>query len=396
VALMAMRIASVCRVLPTPANRSAGQFVARRLGGMAQHAQVRIVQPIPFFPGLRPLEGWARKAAHEVDVLRVEHAPMLYLPGVLKSLDGRWLARSVSAPLGRMTAEGQLDVIDAHFAYPDGVGCVRVARSLGLPVFVTIRGVEVEQLELPLIGRQIISALQAASGVISVSHTLRDAVVAAGVDDERVRVIHNAVDRALFRPGDRRAARARLGLPASGHVIVSIGNMIELKRHHVLIEAVARARSAVPGLLLAILGGGESDARYPARLEKLAAELGVGDAVRLAERVPPEQVVDWLQSANIFALATSREGCCNAVLEALACGIPVVTTPAGDNAQFVRNAVSGFLVPIDDAEALARALVDSLQRNDWDPDAISAGLTVGDWSSVGREVLDFFAERMAA
>jgi glycosyltransferase involved in cell wall biosynthesis len=387
---------SVCRVLPAPGNPSAGQFVARRLEGMARHAKLRMVQPIPYFPGIRPLPPWAREAAHPIDAGNVEYAPMLYLPGVLKGLDGRWLSRSVSGALMRMKAEGQVDVVDAHFAFPDGVGCVRVARRLGIPVFVTVRGVEVDQLQRRLLRRQIVTSLGAATGVVSVSHTLRDVLVNAGVDGSAIRVIPNAVDRNMFRPGERGEARLRLGLPPDGRLVVSVGNLVELKRHDVLVEALARARQDVPDLMLAILGGGDAQRGYSARLEGLAARLGAGDAVKIVGRVPASRVADWLQASNLFALATSREGCCNAVLEALACGIPVVTTPAGDNAHFVRDGVNGRLVPIDDAGSLARALVETLRRDTWDPRSISATLAVGDWNSVGRQVIDFFTERMAA
>lgn len=383
-------------MLPAPGNPSAGQFVARRLEGMARHAKLRMVQPIPYFPGIRPLAPWAREAAHPIEAGNVEHAPMLYLPGVLKGLDGRWLSRSVSGAIRRMRAEEQIDVVDAHFAFPDGVGCVRVARRLGIPVFVTVRGVEVDQLQRRSLRRQIVTALSAATGVVSVSHTLRDVLVNAGVDGSAIRVIPNAVDRNMFRPGERGEARLRLGLPPDGRLVVSVGNLVALKRHDVLVEALARARQDVPDLMLAILGGGDAQRGYSARLEGLAAQLGLGDAVRIVGRVPASRVADWLQASNLFALATSREGCCNAVLEALACGIPVVTTPAGDNAHFVRDGVNGRLVPIDDAESLARALVETLRRDTWDPCSISATLAVGDWNSVGRQVIDFFTERMAA
>ena len=391
-----LQVASVCRVLPAPGNPSAGQFVARRLEGMARHAKLRMVQPIPYFPGIRPLPPWACEAAHPIDAGNVEHAPMLYLPGVLKGLDGRWLSRSVSGAILRMKAEGQVDVVDAHFAFPDGVGCVRVARRLGIPVFVTVRGVEVDQLQRRSLRRQIVNALGAATGVVSVSHTLRDVLVNAGVDGSAIRVIPNAIDREMFRPGERGEARLRLGLPPGGRLVVSVGNLVELKRHDVLVEALARARQDVPDLMLAILGGGDAQRGYSARLAELATRLGVGDAVKIVGRVPASRVADWLQASNLFALATSREGCCNAVLEALACGIPVVTTPAGDNAHFVRDGVNGRLVPIDDAGSLARALVETVRRETWDPRSISATLEVGDWNTVGRQVLDFFTERMAA
>jgi len=391
-----VRVLSVCRYLPDPGSPAAGGFVFERLAAMAALTPVTIVQPVPYFPMLRPLPGWAREPGHEHAGRRIEHAPMFYLPGILKSLDGTWLERSVRRALSRLGGAGAFDVVDAHFGYPDGVGCVRMARRRSLPVFVTVRGLETDVVEDPGTGRQLVQALNDATGVISVSHTLRDLLVDRGVNAGQFRVIPNAVDRKRFQPGDRAEARRTLGLPMDAPLIVCVGNLIELKRHHVLVEAFARLRALQPLVQLAIVGGGEAEPAYEARLRRLAETSGLDGAVRFVGRIPSAEVARWLQAADVFALATSREGCCNSILEALAAGRPVVTTPAGDNAHFVRDGVNGYVVPIDDAAATAAALERALARTDWDAGAISSGLEVGGWEDVAREVLGFFGERGTA
>lgn len=391
-----MRVLSVCRYLPDPGSPAAGGFVFERLAAMAALAPVTILQPVPYFPVLRPLPGWAREPGHEHAGRRIDHAPMFYLPGVLKSLDATWLERAVQRALPRLGAGGAFDVVDAHFGYPDGVGCVRMARRRSLPVFVTVRGLETDVVDDPSTGPQLVQALNEATGVISVSHSLRDLLVGRGVRSERFRVIPNAVDRQRFRSASRDKARAQLGLPPDAPLVVCVGNLIELKRHHVLIEAFARLRARRPTAEFAIVGGGEAEPAYEARLRTLAQTSGLGGAVRFVGRIPSAEVARWLQAADVFALATSREGCCNSILEALASGRPVVTTPAGDNAHFVRHGVNGFIVPVDDAAATAETLELALSRRDWDAEAISRGLHVGDWGGVAREVLDFFAERVGA
>jgi teichuronic acid biosynthesis glycosyltransferase TuaC len=389
-----LNILSVCRSLPTPQDPSSGIFVLNRLAALSGIANVRIVQPVPWCPQVAPLPAWARTATHEADGVEISHAPMFYVPRVFKSLDGYWLDRAI-APIARSShARTPLDLIDAHFGYPEGVGSLRVARRLGIPLFITIRGFEAEYLRKPTIGPMLADALRSAAGCVSVSHSLRELALEHGVDAAKVRVVHNAIERSIFHPGDAAAARARLGFP-TGRLIVSVGHLISRKRHHVLIQAFARVRARYRDATLAIIGGKMFEPDYPSQLAKLAQDLGVGDAVRFVGNVPPPAVADWLRAGAVFALGTAREGCCNAVLEALGAGIPVVTTPVGDNAHFVRNGANGYLVPVDDAAAMADALAAVFARGNWDRERISAELAVGTWQKIARDVLDFFEETLA-
>jgi glycosyltransferase involved in cell wall biosynthesis len=359
---------------------------------MAGKTRLRVIQPVPHLPLVRPLPAWAREPAHIAGGVTIEHAPMTYLPGLLKSLDGRWLEASVYPRLAALQAAGELDLVDAHFGYPDGVGCVRAARRLGIPAFITLRGMEVDAIRHPRIGPQLAEALRQAAGCITVSHALRDLALEAGVQPDHVLVAPNAVDRASFHPGDRAAARVRLGLEPDAPLIVSVGYLIAGKGHGVLIRALARLRETLPDARLAIIGGPGYEPDHPRVLTEIAREAGVQGAVRFVGAVKPDAVALWLQAADVFALATEREGCCNSVLEALAVGLPVVTTPAGDNPRFVHNGVNGQLVGIGDVAGTAAALASVLDRA-WDPEAISRALAVGNWSDVAEQVLGFMAAR---
>lgn len=390
-----LAIASVCRELPTPSNSSAGLFILRRLAAMASRADVKVLQPVPYFPVLRPLPEWGNALAHYAGGLRIEHAPMFYLPKFFKTLDSSWLCRSLMPQLKALQANESLDVIDAHFGYPDGVACVRAGQMLGIPVFITIRGVEEDYLNNRSIARQLRQALKMADGCIAVSHSLRELAIEEGVSPDRVRVIQNAVDRRLFRPGDRTAARLAVSSVSEGdtRLVVSVGNLLSVKRHHVLIRAFADLLKVQPAARLVIIGAATHEPRYPGELKNLCEQLNVAPHVTFAGKLPPEDVAVWLQAADVFSLASRREGCCNALLEALAIGLPVVTTPVGDNKWFVREGQNGYLVPVDDHRAMAKALEVALTRSDWDRHRISSRLEVGNWDTVASKVLDFFAER---
>ena len=389
-----MRIVSVCRQVPRPDNPAAGTSVVNRVAAMSRVADVTMIQPVPYMPLVRPLPAWAAEGERRVGELVVAQAPMFYIPGVFKFADPWWLERAVAPRVRALHASAPVDVIDGHFAYPDGVGCVTLARRLGVSSFITIRGVEVEQLKIPGKRARIVAAMRAATGCISVSHSLKKVAVDHGVPEEQITVIHNAIDTRTFSRGDKGAARAALGVQADADLIVSVGYLVSGKRHHLLIEAFARVLRNRPGGQLVIVGGASFEPAYPAQLQRLAHDLGVADRVRFAGNIPADQVARWLHAADVFALATEREGCCNAVLEALATGLPVVTTPAGDNAHFVKDGVNGLLFPIDDVPALAAALEQALKMS-WDADRISQGLNaqVGSWDRVAEKVLAYMRER---
>jgi glycosyltransferase involved in cell wall biosynthesis len=319
---------------------------------------------------------------------------MFYLPKVLKRLDGWWMERCVTPVLRRWQRERPIDLIDAHFGYPEGVGCFRAGRRLGIPVFITLRGVESVLVRERAIGPQIVEALRGCAGVIAVSQSLKNAAVAAGVDADRIAVIPNAVDETVFHPGERAAARQGLSLPAGAPVVISVGHLLRGKGYHVLLPAFAKVRAARPEARLVIVGGPSHEPAYPARIQRQIRELALEQAVVMPGAVPPGEVARWLQAADVFALASYREGCCNAVLEALACGLPVVTTPVGDNERYVAPPRHGLIVPVENADALAGAMLHALAMQ-WDRGAIAASVLSRGWVDVASAVVKFFESRLA-
>ncbi len=390
-----LNIASISTLYPSNEQPHRGVFVERRLNGLSQIANVRVIQPVPWFPVLRPRQprtvSNGRPSSPRVSVAR---EPMFYLPGIWKSLDAWWLEQAILPALLDWKHDDQVDLIDAHFGYPEGVAGVRAARRLGVPAFVTVRGNEVKYLTHPRIGPLLLDALLQCAGIITVSHSLKQALGSHGVPLERIEVIPNAVDTQTFRPGSQAEARDRLGLPPDRRYLISVGHLVYEKGHHLAIESLPVLRKREPDLELIILGGAASEAKYPQRLQALAAHLGVADAVRFVGSQHPQDVATWLQAADVFVLATYREGCCNAVLEALACGKPVVTTAAGDNEYYVAPPQHGLIVPCGNALALVLAVTAALKRT-WDSQAISRSIMqLGGWDAVARSVARFFEKRL--
>jgi teichuronic acid biosynthesis glycosyltransferase TuaC len=348
---------------------------------MAELARVRALIPQPWFPLVK-----ARRLDPPIpnSALPIDTADMFYLPGIGKRFDGRWMERCVERWLGQLDANWRENcVLDAHFGYPEGVGCYRLARRLGLPIFITLRGLEVELFKTASHGPQLLEALCNATGVIAVSHSLKAAAVEAGVPAEQITVIPNGVDNTIYHPGDKAMARRLIGYNSNRKLIVCVGNLKPVKGHDILLRAIAQSAPEVD-LQLVCIGGGLSTS-WGLRLQELATELKLGDRIQFIGAHSPAAVANWLRAADLFTLASRREGCCNAVLEAMSTGLPVAATDAGDNRILVNN--QGQIVPTEDPSALARAITQCLNQ-DFDQQAIAKSTENSTWAAVAQMVID--------
>jgi sugar transferase (PEP-CTERM/EpsH1 system associated) len=174
------------------------------------------------------------------------------------------------------------------------------------------------------------------------------------VDDVRVpapkvQTIYNGVDTTRFAPGDREEARRALGIPLEAGVVGTVGRLDPVKDQAGLIRAVAGIQGQRPAMLVIV-----GDGPLRGALDGLRYELGLGDRLRLlGERQDIPQI---LQALDCFALPSVGEGVSNAILEAMATGLPVVATRVGGNVELVRDGVTGRLVDVGQPEVLGRAL----------------------------------------
>src|SRR5208282_2284985 len=187
----------------------------------------------------------------------------------------------------------------------------------------------------------------------------------------KILVVGNGVDTGRFEPLPRHEARAELGLHANARVLISVGGLVERKGFHRVLACLPELRKQIPDLPYLIVGGPSMEGDWSERLSKQVTELGLADCVRFFGHVPSERLKVPLSAADVFVLATSNEGWANVFLEAMACGLPVVTTDVGGNREVVSGPQVGVLVPFGQGEQLAQALADALTR-DWDRDAIVA------------------------
>ncbi len=304
-------------------------------------ARATVLAPVAWFPG-RSVQAPAEERRQG---LRVLHPRWLSIPAIGMRVAPWLLYQAAARALARLTAEGErFDVIDAHYFYPDGVAATWLGRRFGLPVVITARGSDVTQFpDYPAPRRMILQATREAAAVITVSGGLRDALVALGAEPEKITVLRNGVDLAMFRPVDRAVARRTLGI--EGRTLVSVGALIPRKGHELTIEALTH----LPGWRLVIAGQGPERGR----LDALAVRLGVAERVRLLGSLPHAELAALYSAADLSVLSSSREGWANVLLESMACGTAVIASPIPGNPEVVAERDAGFIAEERSAGSIA-------------------------------------------
>ena len=334
-----MRIAVLTSLYPSPEAPFEGLFAARKWEGMASRGhEVAITQPLPWAP--RALASFlsaerARVArAPRVETrggIQVRRPRYFHLPGSGVGNARRFAATGLAAVMGDPASRPDAVVLD--YAWPAAAAATRLA-GLGVPVVVNGRGSDVLQVRtVPALRPALARGLAEASAITAVSQDLLDAMGELRAEARAARptgarvLTPNGVDGGAFCPGDRAEARARVGEPADGELVVVIGHLIARKDPLLALRAFHAAGRSAARLVFVGRGPLASDLRAEAE------RLGIGDRVSVAGERPPEELVDWYRAANALLLTSSREGRPNVVLEALSSGCPVLATAAGGTAE---------------------------------------------------------------
>ena len=353
-----MRILTFSTLYPNKASPNHGVFVENRLRHLLAWADgqvtATVLAPVPWFPIRWSRFGaWARHAAapklERRAGIEVRHPRYLVLPRIGMNVAPWLLYFSAARALAGLVQDGyRPDLIDAHYLYPDGVAAVWLGRRFGIPVVLTARGSDVTQLPDHAVPRALIlRAAAGAAAVITVSRGLRDGLVRLGVAPDKITVLRNGVDLAMFPPQDQAACRQALAVER--RVLVSVGALIARKGHDLTIRALAH----LPGWTLLIAGDGPERAA----LLSLAQQLGLSGRVRLLGPVPHAALARLYGAADISVLSSAREGWANVLLESMACGTPVVASPIPGNDEVVQGGASGLIAAARTPEAIAAAVL---------------------------------------
>ena len=342
----------------------------------------------------------------------VRHVTAGPFEGLLKQdLPGQLCA--VTAGVMRVEAahpEGWFDLIHSHYWLSGQVGWLASERwniplVHSMHTMAKVKNIELADGDTPeplvrIIGEEQVveasSRLVANTGVEA-----RQLIELYGAHPERVDVVHPGVDLEAFSPGDRRAARERLGIAANEHVLLFVGRIQPLKAPDILVRATARMLADDPRLpLRVIIAGGPSGTglEHPTALADLTAELGLEANVRFEPPGDRARLADLYRAADIAVVPSHSESFGLVAIEAQACGTPVVAAAVGGLRTAVVDGVSGVLIdghdPADYAAVLSRLLADPARMRELAIGARTHAAAFG-WSATTAGLLSTYRSAIA-
>lgn len=380
-----MRILAVTSQFPIQGEPNRGRPLYQTLHALSELAEVRVLSPVARYPA------WAMPRSYRYqrsdDSFQVPGCDVRYvdypaLPMVSRPFNGAACARSLHRELAAFAP----DVVLGYWLYPDAYGAMRAAQRAGLPLVVGARGSDLRVRDR--ISRALTRpVLRHAARILTVSEDLaKVAVRDYAADPSRIRVIGNGCDAGIFHPQDRRAARASLGLRQDQPLLLYVGRLVVEKGLRELLHAARALAARIGPLQLAFVGDGALHGELAA-----AGEAQDGVTLLLPGAQPPVDVARWMAAADLVSLPSWSEGHPNVLVEALACGRPVVATDVGGIPEVV-DAHSGLLVPVGDVCALTRALQEVLAST-WDSQALARRFSRS-WQEVATDTLHACEEAM--
>ncbi|WP_240485156.1 glycosyltransferase [Aestuariibacter salexigens] len=368
-----------------------------RMFRMRKYADIVVVSPVPWFPGQELIKLFFPDYRPMPPKMEVQDGVKVYfprffsLPLLFRQFDSLFMQRGARKLVKRLVKERNINIIDAHFTYPDGHAATQLAEEVGLPSTITMRGTEVphskDHKKLPSLKQ----AWSKASHVIAVSQSLKDVALQHGVEDSHITVVGNGIDTEQFQELDKKGAKQKLGLQPDAKVIITVGGLVWRKGFHRVIECMPDIQKEHPNLHYLIVGGASLEGNIEAELREQSDKLNLTDAVTFCGAKRPEELSLYLSAADVFVLATANEGWANVLLESLACGTPVVATDVGGNKEVITDDTLGAIVPFDDREALGTAITGALHRN-WDTEHLLGYAQQNHWDNRITQLNRLFKE----
>jgi glycosyltransferase involved in cell wall biosynthesis len=383
---------------------NSGTFIFEQIRSLADHASATVVVLVPIAPD------WPRYRAMRSPLAdmpagpclmpELERAPIYYLryrtiPELGKYINSLLALRALKYFLNRQ--HERFDLIHAHFAYIVGFAAARAGRRFHIPVIITAYGSDINfySRRLPrnwVAAMFTIWGLRHAVAITVLSENLKKKVLALGVSEQRISIIPLGIRPTVFFPqGEKRHLRQKMQLQETAIYFLYVGNFVSVKGLEVLLEAFALVSQQLPQAKLVMVGSGELELTLKAQAQKLE----IDRQVIWQNRKSHSEIPLWMSAADFLVLPSLSEGYGLVVLEALACGTPVIASRVGGVPEILISSDLGMMAPPGDSDALVRAMLEAAAKK-WDAKKLVDYAHSNTWTERAQRFLQIYQNVLAA
>lgn len=396
---------------PKPSLPFQGAFTAQFAKALAKQSQVTVICPTPWFPKSKILlsffpekKPWTTIPKTHIDGnIKIHYLPFFTVPFIFRYLNALSIALACRKTVKNIHSTNAIDVLHAYGVYPDGVAAALLSKWLKIPNVITALGSDVnKEMQVTLKRKQSLWALHRAATVIGVSKDLVKTLIHYGVNKNKVHWVPTGVCRTTFKAqpvssdskttNDHDIVSDQLlsssALDTSKKIVLFVGRLHPVKGLEILLEAASILKKEKRlGFVIVLIGEGP----LLQSLSNSAEALGISESVIFIGPQPQTIVAQWMHAANLLCLPSHMEGLPNVILEALAQSLPVVASNVGGIPEVISHNKNGLLVPANQADKLAEALVCCLAKA-WDKKLIAQSVEFAQWESIIESHLTIYAD----
>jgi glycosyltransferase involved in cell wall biosynthesis len=376
-----------------------GIFVKEQVDCLKKYfVNITVISPLSYFPA------FAIKSRYIRNIIGYSEYPCDYISDNASIYFPRYLSLPtydacirLRGYLNLIATKNQLHMINkdyriihGHFVFPAGYVGVRLKEQLHLPFVLTAHGGDIYS--QPFVNKwwyhTTKTTLERSDEIITTS--LRNYNLITDefkIAPEKVHIIRNGFDETVFMPLSDPDIRVRLGLPGNRKILLSVGNLVGVKGHRYLIEALSKAIKTYKDIYCVIIGNGQ----LKSNLQRQIKRLGLTEYICLIDGVDHAKLNLWMNACDCFILPSEDEGLPTVIPEALACGKPILATSVGGVPEIIKNDHLGLLVKPKSSEELAAGIVKMLSKK-WDQDTIASHARKNySWTSIAAEIMAVYA-----
>ena len=392
-----MKILAISYLFPNSEYPNYGIFVLNRLKAVQKYHEIKVVNPIPWFPfsnRFKRYRNFNRIPFKEtINGIPVYHPRFFIVPGIFTFIHAFTFLLAVFPLCLRLKKRYLFEIIDLHWTYPDLLTGFILAKFFKLKHLVTVRGKEAllwnfkneiykkEASIRALILKQLICRVDF---LIVLSNELKSLCVSTGVSSQKIAVIPNGVDHCIFFYKDKENCRIKLGLRKDQKIILMVGALIYGKGFDRVLKIFPEVLKAYPDCVLKIIGSEGPAGDYRDELNELVIKHNLEKKVDFIGQVKNHDLVLWYNAADLFCLPSRSEGSPNVLSEALACGCPSVATNVGSVSEILTEKKMGIITEIEKGQLLLDILF--CIGNDFDRKKISKSMHQYNWDWCAQRV----------